>query len=58
MCSSDLQVARLRGVPNVNQISIGAGDEIILDLGFDGSNPVEPATYNWIYQNIELDFVP
>jgi len=55
---SGAQVARLRGVPNVNQISVGAGDEIILDLGFDGSNPVEPATYNWIYQNIELDFVP
>jgi hypothetical protein len=52
------QVARLRGVPNVSQINVAAGDEIILDLGFDGSNPAEPPTYNWLYQNIELDFVP
>jgi hypothetical protein len=52
------QVARLRGVPNVTQIGVAAGDEIILDLGFDGSTPGEPPTYNWIYQNIELDFVP
>ena len=52
------QVARLRGVPNVTEFVVGSSDEIILDLGFDGSNPAEPPTYNWQYQNIEVDFVP
>jgi hypothetical protein len=52
------QVARLRGVPNVSQLQIAASDQILLDLGFDGSVAGEPPTYNWIYSNLEIDFVP
>jgi hypothetical protein len=50
------QVARVRGVPNVSQIGVAAGDQILLDIGFDGSNPFEPPTFGWTYSNLEVDF--
>jgi hypothetical protein len=44
------------GRPNVNQISVGSNDLFHMDFGFDGSNPNEPPTFGWTYQNLHLEF--
>jgi hypothetical protein len=50
------QAARVRGVPNVNQIAITAGDQTILDLGYDAIDPLAPKTNGWVFTNLEVDF--
>lgn len=49
-------VATINGQPNVNVISIEPGDQGVLGIGFDGTNPAERPTYGWEYSNIKIQW--
>lgn len=51
-------VASISAAPNVNRIDIGPNDKFLLDISFTGSNPNEPATYGWRYQNLFIEYAP
>ncbi len=50
-------LATINGTPNTNVIDFAAGDQGIIDIGFDGSNPEEMPTYGWKYGNIKINFL-
>lgn len=49
---------QLVGKPNVNRVHIEAGDRFIIGLSNPGNNPVEPASLNWKYSNLKVEFFP
>ncbi|HEX9940783.1 MAG TPA: hypothetical protein VGG03_02105 [Thermoanaerobaculia bacterium] len=55
MSDSTGVVQRLTGVPNVSNFSFKAGERIIIDLGFPGTNPDEARTDGWIYRDLHLE---
>lgn len=51
------EVASIHGQPNVNAIDFAGGDEGVLGIGFDGSNPAERPTYGWEYRDIKIQWL-
>src|SRR4029079_12015143 len=50
-------LATINGVPNTGVIDFATGDQGIIDIGFDGSNPAEVPTYGWEYKNIAIQWL-
>ncbi len=50
-------LATLNGVPNVGVIDFAPGDEGIIGIGFDGSNPEERPTYGWEYRDLKIQWI-
>jgi hypothetical protein len=50
-------LATINGTPNTNVIDFAVGDEGIIDIGFDGSNPVEMPTYGWEYRDLRIQWL-
>ncbi len=52
-------VADYSDVPNVNQLTMAAGQRLRADFGFDeGRNENEDPGYNWKYSNLTLEVYP
>ena len=48
-------VNRLTGSTNVSNFSFTADDRLLVDIGFDGSNPDEQPTLGWVYSNLHVE---
>lgn len=48
-------VQRLTSLPNVGSFSFGAGENILVDMGFPGTNPDEAPTFGWVYRDLHLE---
>jgi hypothetical protein len=56
---SGTPILNLRGTPNINNINMDPGQQVLLDFGFrQGVNPNEPATYGWDYKNLLIELTP
>ncbi len=59
MSTLDGQVlAKLTGTPNVKQINIDPGQNILIGLSNPGTNDSEPASIGWVYSNLHVELVP
>lgn len=52
------ELARLTGAPNVKQINIDPGQNILIGLSNPGTNDSEPASIGWVYSNLHVELVP
>lgn len=48
-------VQRLTSSPNVGSFTFKAGEKIVIDLGFPGTNPDEAPTFGWVYRDLHLE---
>lgn len=48
-------VQRLTGAPNVNSFTFNTGENIVIDMGFPGTNPDEPASFGWVYRDLHVE---
>lgn len=48
-------VQRLTGTPNVSSFTFNPGENIIIDMGFPGTNPDEPASFGWVYRDLHVE---
>ena len=48
-------VQRLTSSPNVGSFAFKAGENIVIDIGFPGTNPDEAPTFGWIYRDLHLE---
>ena len=48
-------VQRLTGTPNVGSFTFNPGENIIIDMGFPGTNPDEPASFGWVYRDLHVE---
>lgn len=45
-------VVSVADTPNVNNVNFGGNGHMAVDLSFDGSNPEEPPSHGWRYENL------
>jgi hypothetical protein len=48
-------VQRLTGAPNVGSFTFKSGENIVIDIGFPGTNPDEAPTIGWTYRDLHLE---
>jgi len=48
-------VQRLTSSPNVGNFAFKNGENIVIDMGFPGTNPDEAPTFGWIYRDLHLE---
>lgn len=46
---------RLTGVPNVSSFSFNANENIVIDMGFPGTNPEEAPSFGWVYRDLHVE---
>jgi hypothetical protein len=46
---------RLTGAPNVNSFSFNPGENIVIDMGFPGTNPDEGPSFGWVYRDLHVE---
>lgn len=56
--SGGQELARMVGEPNVEELAVGAGDHLLLGLGFSGDGAHEPATIGWEYWDLSMVLRP
>lgn len=56
LCVTDSQGTEFcaRGSANVDALSLGPSDELILVMGSDGTEAIEPPQLRWAYSNVQL----
>ena len=47
--------AQLLGTPNVHSWTLKASDNLLVDMGFTGTNPDEVPTDGWTYSNVHVE---
>jgi len=52
------ELARLTGAPNVKQVNIDPGQNILIGLSNPGTTVEEPASIGWVYSNLHVELVP
>lgn len=45
----------LTGAPNVNSFGFNSGENIVIDMGFPGTNPDEGPSFGWIYRDLHVE---
>jgi hypothetical protein len=48
-------VQRLTGAPNVSSFTFNPGENILIDMGFPGTSPAEPASFGWVYRDLHVE---
>lgn len=48
-------VQRLTGAPNVTSFTFNAGENIVIDMGFPGTNPAEGPSFGWVYRDLHVE---
>ena len=48
-------VQRLTSSPNVGNFAFKAGEKIVIDMGFPGTNPDEAPTFGWTYRDLHVE---
>lgn len=49
----------LRGVPNVTQVTLKAGDHLMIDLAFpENKVPDEVPAYGWLFSDVRIELTP
>ena len=56
--STGQEVGRILHSPDTNKITVTDNEIILMDFGFLGINPNEPATIGWQYQNLFMEIQP
>jgi len=55
---ADQNVAQIDTQPNIDSFSFDGAQTVVIDFGFDGSNPAEPPTYDWEYRDLSIRIEP
>lgn len=48
-------VQRLTGAPNVTSFGFNPGENLVIDMGFSGTNPAEGPSFGWVYRDLHVE---